>query len=73
MAKQYSINNEYKNIKKIQQAKKVVIMLTTSLDPLDKEKAKSINEISEFRSKPLTSKTLKDILKSNFPSMFGHY
>jgi len=65
--------DEYKNIEKIQQAKKVVIMLTTSLDPLDREKAKSINEISEFKSKPLTSTILRRVLKSNFPGVFGHY
>lgn len=65
--------NEYQNIEKIQQAKKVVIMLTTSLDPKDREKAKTINEISEFKSKPLSSKILRQVLKSNFPDMFGHY
>ena len=64
---------EYQNIDKTQQAEKVVIMLTTSLDPSDRKKAESMNEISEFKSKPLTKEVLRQVLKSNFPDMFGHY
>ncbi|CAM1351659.1 MULTISPECIES: response regulator [Tenacibaculum] len=63
---------EYKKFDKNRQAKKIVIMLTTSLDPNDREKAKSINQINEFQSKPLTSEKLKSILASNFPTKFNH-
>ncbi|WP_133537280.1 response regulator [Tenacibaculum caenipelagi] len=63
---------EYEKFDKEQQAKKIIIMLTTSLDPHDREKAESINQINEFQSKPLTSEKLRSILKSNFPNMFNH-
>lgn len=62
----------YKTIDKEQQAEKVVIMLTTSVDPLDKVKAKTMDEISDFSSKPLTSERLRELLTSNFPKLFEH-
>ncbi|MEE4000964.1 response regulator [Tenacibaculum sp. FZY0031] len=62
---------EYKKFDKNKQAKKIVIMLTTSLDPNDKEKAKAINQINEFRSKPLTKEKLQSVLTSNFPNIFS--
>jgi len=52
---------------------KIVIMLTTSLDPLDRKKAESIEQVTEFKSKPLTNSALKQVLKSNFPDIFDHY
>jgi len=52
---------------------KIVIMLTTSLDPLDRKKAESIEQVTEFKSKPLTNSELKQVLKSNFPDIFDHY
>lgn len=64
---------DYQLICKGREVGKVVVMLTTSLDPFDKEKAKSIKEISEFRSKPLTSEKLRQVLKYNFPVVFNHY
>ncbi|WP_428742058.1 response regulator [Tenacibaculum sp.] len=63
---------EYKKFDKEQQAKKIIIMLTTSLDPHDREKAKSISQINEFQSKPLTSEKLKEILATNFPKIFSY-
>lgn len=61
---------EYKKIDIKQQAEKVVIMLTTSLDPADRERADDIKQITEFKSKPLTKEILRQLLKSNFPDIF---
>ncbi|AMC10468.1 hypothetical protein Lupro_04015 [Lutibacter profundi] len=44
----------------------VIVMLTTSLDPDDREKAKNIKEIREFRSKPLTKGVLEEICEKYF-------
>lgn len=49
-----------------QKAKVVIMMLTTSLNPADLEKAKKIAEISGFETKPLTSEMLNNILKTYF-------
>jgi CheY-like chemotaxis protein len=65
--------DEYQDIEKAQGVGKVVVMLTTSLDPFDKARAKQIKEISEFRSKPLTCEMLREVLKFNFPKVFEHY
>ena len=64
---------EYKKIDEKLQAHKVVIMLTTSLDPADRGRAEDIEEITEFKSKPLTKEILRQVLKSNFPEMFPQY
>lgn len=60
----------YKNLEKSQQAQMVVVMLTTSLDPLDKQKALETGEISDFKPKPLTVEMLNNVLKNNFPELF---
>ena len=65
--------NEYQSIDETQQAKKVIVMLTTSLDPFDRKRAEDIKEISDFRSKPLTSIMLRKVLEFNFPETFQHY
>jgi CheY-like chemotaxis protein len=57
---------KYKKIDKKQKGKKIVVMLTTSSDPLDKEKAKAIDQINKFISKPLTAEAIRTIIKENF-------
>ncbi|NVK53116.1 MAG: response regulator [Flavobacteriaceae bacterium] len=64
--------NEYEKNEKEQKAK-IVVMLTTSLDPEDKKKADNIKEINRFISKPLTSEKLREVLKLNFPDIFRHF
>ncbi|CAM1366402.1 Response regulator receiver [Tenacibaculum sediminilitoris] len=59
----------YEELEAYKKAKKVIIMLTTSLNPTDKEKAKEIVSINDFMSKPLTSKKIQSILNS-FDSFF---
>lgn len=47
----------------------IVIMLTTSFNPEDELRARSIPSISEFKNKPLTPEMLQDILKKYFPGV----
>ncbi|WP_339701351.1 response regulator [uncultured Roseivirga sp.] len=44
----------------------VIVMLTTSYDPDDKEKAQQIHEIAEFDKKPLTFEMLDKIIEKYF-------
>ncbi|OED35138.1 histidine kinase [Chromatiales bacterium (ex Bugula neritina AB1)] len=39
----------------------VVIMLTTSLDPLDRKRAEEFKVVKSFLSKPLTEEALQDV------------
>lgn len=59
---------EYKKTRPDTDRDQILIMLTTSLNPDDEEKAKHIPEISGFRNKPLTNRMLKEILNEFFPS-----
>ena len=45
----------------------IIMMLTTSLNPDDREKAGAIHEISGFYTKPLTLEMLEAILEKHFP------
>ncbi len=57
---------EYDKLSLSQKAKVVIIMLTTSLNPADKAKAKHISALSGFESKPLTEQMLTEILNRFF-------
>lgn len=57
---------EYKKLDNNLRERIKIIMLTTSLDPNDREKAKTIPEVNEFRSKPLTKGMLMEICESYF-------
>jgi CheY-like chemotaxis protein len=52
------------------QKAKAVIMLTTSLNPLDEMRAKTFSEIKGFRNKPLTEKMLTEIIENYFPDRY---
>lgn len=54
----------YNKISKQNKISKIVVMLTTSLDTRDREKAESIKEINEFLSKPLTPEKIHQVLES---------
>ncbi|MDP5092280.1 MAG: response regulator [Polaribacter sp.] len=55
---------EYNKISNENKVSKIVVMLTTSLDPKDKEKAESIKDINQFLSKPLTLEKIHQVLES---------
>lgn len=52
----------------------VVVMLTTSLNPRDREKAESMTSLADFYNKPLTASICKEIIRKHFsqPSGPGH-
>lgn len=57
---------EYQKLKKDQQGKVVLLMLTSSLNPDDLDRANKIKEVDGFRNKPLTSEMLEVILTKYF-------
>lgn len=59
----------YKRLTLQQKARIVIIMLTTSLNPSDREKALNLSDVSGFMNKPITIESLKELLKSYFPDI----
>jgi CheY-like chemotaxis protein len=60
---------EYKQLYAEQKAKAIVIFLTTSANPEDLKRARQIEEVSGFETKPLSAESLTEILQEHFP---GH-
>jgi len=58
--------DEYKKLNERQKTPVIIIMLTTSISPADKEKAEKLPEITAFQSKPMTPEMLNDILERHF-------
>jgi len=58
--------DEYKKLNARQKTPVIIIMLTTSISPADKEKAEKLPEITSFQSKPMTPEMLNDILERHF-------
>ncbi len=58
---------EYNQLNIGQKAKVIIIMLTTSLNPADKEKAALIPDISGFETKPLTAEMITRVMDKYFP------
>ena len=58
--------DEYKKLTAGERKTVIIVMLTTSISPADKEKAAQISEITSFQSKPMTKEMLKDILERHF-------
>jgi CheY-like chemotaxis protein len=54
---------EYKNLNEEQKARMMIVMLTTSLFPEDKEKALHISDVSGFEHKPLTRDKFERVLE----------
>lgn len=57
----------YKKLDVVQKGQMVIVMLTTSLNPDDREKANNMSDISGFKSKPLTVEMLHEIIDTHFP------
>ena len=57
---------EYRALPDVKKSNIVVIMLTTSLNPNDMEKAKQMKEISSFMNKPLTIENIKNLVNEQF-------
>ena len=58
---------EYGKLEEAQKAKAIVVMLTTSLNPDDEERALEIKDVKGFYRKPLIMETLNKILSDYFP------
>ena len=58
---------EYKKLN-LNKKQVIILMLTTSVNPADMEKAKKIEEISGFKVKPLTTAMLTEIIEEHFKS-----
>jgi len=54
-------------LKNIQKDKTVIVILTTSLNPVDKTRAEKMIEIGCFQYKPLTLEIIDEILRNRFP------
>jgi CheY-like chemotaxis protein len=61
---------EYRKLHEKQKARVVVIFLTTSANPDDMRKAKEIEVVSGFETKPLSRESLTEILRANFKDHF---
>ena len=48
-------------------SKAIIVMLTTSLNPDERDRAQNIPQISGFLNKPLFAEGVSQILKENFP------
>lgn len=57
---------QYKNLSISQKAKVLIVILTTSANPDDIKRAKEIEEVTGFETKPLTKELLTEILKQHF-------
>jgi len=57
---------EYKRLDPDLQSTAIVIMLTTSNNPDDKQKAKEFGIPLDFKTKPLTRDLLENIIEGNF-------
>ncbi|MFY0712812.1 response regulator [Seonamhaeicola sp. NFXS20] len=60
----FQFMEEYVKIKPKVGKKIIIYMVSSSVDPVDIKKAKSISEISDYIIKPIKSGELKSILKS---------
>lgn len=56
----------YKNLSKEQQSRIVIVMLTTSQNPADEEKAKLYDDVACYKTKPLTEEMINEILEKYF-------
>ena len=62
--------HEYRKLEDTRRAQLLIVMLTTSLNPDDEAMARGISEINEFRSKPLTTIMVDEILRKYFSAVY---
>ncbi len=58
--------DEYQKLGKEQQSRAMIIMLSTSSNPKDKEKANSWDCVTDYITKPLTKQALETVIKKHF-------
>jgi len=57
---------QYKHLDTKQKARVVIVILTTSANPDDLKKAKQIQEVTGFETKPLSKEMMTELLKEHF-------
>jgi len=57
---------QYKHLDAKQKARVVIMILTTSENPADIRRAKEIEEVTGFETKPLSEKMMMEILNQHF-------
>ncbi len=62
----YEFLEEYKKLSEAVKSKVVIIMLTTSINPDDRERALSSKEVTEFHNKPLSVEMLHQTIEKYF-------
>ncbi len=63
---------KFRQLNNNKNTKTIFVMLTTSYNPYDKEKADGFNEIALFEIKPLDQEKLHNIFTSHFPDHKWH-
>lgn len=58
---------EYKNLTIARKSKVLIVILTTSASPDHIKRAKEINDVTGFNTKPLSKEFLTEILEQYFP------
>ncbi len=58
---------QYKHLETAQKAKALIVILTTSSNPDHIKRAKEIQEVTGFETKPLSKEILTEILEQHFP------
>ncbi len=61
---------EYKNLSKAQKCKVLIVILTTSTNPDHIKRAKEIQDVSDFSTKPLSKEYLTELLEQHFQDYF---
>lgn len=62
---------EYNKLSEEYQANVVVVMLTTSLNPDDRERSLEHVGLDDFMNKPLTINQFKGVIEKNFPELYN--
>ena len=62
---------EYSKLDPKCQAHVVVVMLTTSLSPDDREQSLKQNGLNDFMNKPLTKDQFNKVIEKNFPELYA--
>ncbi len=58
---------QYKHLDAQRKAKITIVMLTTSANPDDIRKAREMEDVTGYKTKPLSVEILNDILEKHFP------
>ncbi|MCO6360229.1 response regulator [Roseivirga pacifica] len=58
--------NAYETLNEDQKGRVVIIMLTTSLNPDDMEKARNYQDVDGYKSKPLSLEMIQEVIKTHF-------